>query len=113
MSSRPKTQFKRESFFNKAEFLVDAQFFQAEFGELTNFNEVKITQKINFSAGIFLKGASFQGIKTWGQDPNLCSRAFFDVQASGSLVLSRIYAAPITRLGCLAFEGQGAFALQS
>jgi hypothetical protein len=29
------------------------------------------------------------------------------------LVLSRIYAAPITRLGCLAFEGQGAFAPQS
>jgi hypothetical protein len=27
--------------------------------------------------------------------------------------LSRIYAAPITRLGCLAFEGQGAFASQS
>jgi hypothetical protein len=27
--------------------------------------------------------------------------------------LSRIYAAPITRLGCLAFEGQGAFAPQS
>ncbi len=26
--------------------------------------------------------------------------------------LSRIYAAPITRLGCLAFEGQGAFASQ-
>jgi hypothetical protein len=31
----------------------------------------------------------------------------------GGLVLSRIYAAPITRLGCLAFEGQGAFAPQS
>jgi hypothetical protein len=30
-----------------------------------------------------------------------------------ALVLSRIYAAPITRLGCLAFEGQGAFAPQS
>jgi hypothetical protein len=30
-----------------------------------------------------------------------------------ALVLSRIYAAPITRLGCLAFEGQGAFASQS
>jgi type I restriction enzyme S subunit len=29
------------------------------------------------------------------------------------VVLSRIYAAPITRLGCLAFEGQGAFAPQS
>jgi hypothetical protein len=29
------------------------------------------------------------------------------------LDLSRIYAAPITRLGCLAFEGQGAFAPQS
>jgi hypothetical protein len=27
--------------------------------------------------------------------------------------LSRICAAPITRLGCLAFEGQGAFAPQS
>jgi len=27
--------------------------------------------------------------------------------------LSRIYAAPITRLGCLAFEGQGALAPQS
>jgi hypothetical protein len=27
--------------------------------------------------------------------------------------LSRIYVAPITRLGCLAFEGQGAFAPQS
>jgi len=27
--------------------------------------------------------------------------------------LSRIYAAPITRLGCLAFEGQGAFTSQS
>jgi hypothetical protein len=26
--------------------------------------------------------------------------------------LSHIYAAPITRLGCLAFEGQGAFASQ-
>jgi hypothetical protein len=30
-----------------------------------------------------------------------------------SLDLSRIHAAPITRLGCLAFEGQGAFAPQS
>jgi hypothetical protein len=30
-----------------------------------------------------------------------------------ALDLSRIYAAPITRLGCLAFEGQGAFAPQS
>jgi hypothetical protein len=29
------------------------------------------------------------------------------------VVLSRIYAAPITRLGCLAFEGQGALAPQS
>jgi hypothetical protein len=29
------------------------------------------------------------------------------------LDLSRIYAAPIIRLGCLAFEGQGAFAPQS
>ena len=29
------------------------------------------------------------------------------------LDLSRIYAAPIARLGCLAFEGQGAFAPQS
>jgi hypothetical protein len=29
------------------------------------------------------------------------------------MVLSRIYAAPITRLGCLAFEGQGALAPQS
>jgi DNA-binding transcriptional MocR family regulator len=29
------------------------------------------------------------------------------------LDLSRIHAAPITRLGCLAFEGQGAFAPQS
>jgi hypothetical protein len=29
------------------------------------------------------------------------------------MVLSRIYAAPNTRLGCLAFEGQGAFAPQS
>ncbi len=29
------------------------------------------------------------------------------------MVLSRIYAAPITRLGRLAFEGQGAFASQS
>jgi hypothetical protein len=27
--------------------------------------------------------------------------------------LSRIYAAPAARLGCLAFEGQGAFASQS
>ena len=33
--------------------------------------------------------------------------------AKPPLVLSRIYAAPITRLGCLAFEGQGAFAPQS
>ena len=32
---------------------------------------------------------------------------------SGEVDLSRIYAAPITRLGCLAFEGQGAFAPQS
>ena len=32
---------------------------------------------------------------------------------SHGLDLSRIYAAPITRLGCLAFEGQGAFASQS
>ena len=30
-----------------------------------------------------------------------------------NLVLSRNYAAPLTRLGCLAFEGQGAFAPQS
>ena len=29
------------------------------------------------------------------------------------LDLSHIYAAPITRLGCLAFEGQGAFTSQS
>jgi hypothetical protein len=29
------------------------------------------------------------------------------------LDLSRIYAAPAARLGCLAFEGQGAFASQS
>ncbi len=29
-----------------------------------------------------------------------------------NLVLSRIDAAPLTRLGCLAFEGQGAFASQ-
>jgi hypothetical protein len=28
------------------------------------------------------------------------------------LVLSRIYAAPTARLGCLAFKGQGAFASQ-
>jgi hypothetical protein len=31
----------------------------------------------------------------------------------GGLDLSRIYAAPAARLGCLAFEGQGAFASQS
>jgi hypothetical protein len=30
-----------------------------------------------------------------------------------ALDLSHIYAAPITRLGCLAFEGQGAFTSQS
>ena len=33
--------------------------------------------------------------------------------ANVTLDLSRIYAAPITRLGRLAFEGQGAFAPQS
>ncbi len=32
---------------------------------------------------------------------------------AGNLDLSRIYAAPITRLGCLAFKGEGAFAPQS
>jgi hypothetical protein len=35
------------------------------------------------------------------------------LQSLTALDLSRIYAAPITRLGCLAFEGQGAFASQS
>ncbi len=35
------------------------------------------------------------------------SKEFLDVD------LSRIYAAPAARLGCLAFEGQGAFASQS
>jgi hypothetical protein len=33
--------------------------------------------------------------------------------APPALDLSHIYAAPITRLGCLAFEGQGAFTSQS
>jgi transposase-like protein len=38
--------------------------------------------------------------------------AHFDVSRE-CLDLSRIHAAPITHLGCLAFEGQGAFAPQS
>jgi hypothetical protein len=45
-----------------------------------------------------------------------CARLRADqsgADTSTLLVLSRNYAAPLTRLGCLAFEGQGAFAPQS
>ncbi len=35
------------------------------------------------------------------------------MRAERAMVLLRNYAAPLTRLGCLAFEGQGAFAPQS
>ncbi len=41
------------------------------------------------------------------------ARVLYEKEARGSLDLSRICAAPITRLGRLAFEGQGAFAPQS
>lgn len=44
---------------------------------------------------------------------NSCQRKQKEEVLKGIVDLSRIYAAPITRLGCLAFEGQGAFASQS
>ena len=43
----------------------------------------------------------------------LLDQAGWHLSGEVSVDLSRIYAAPITRLGCLAFEGQGAFASQS
>jgi hypothetical protein len=95
-----KTRFAKESFFDNAEFLLGTRFFQTKFEESANFNEAKISQNISFSSGIFSKGASFRRIKTWGHDPKLWSRAFFDVQASGTLSFD---GSPLPPLG--AFHG--------
>jgi uncharacterized protein YjbI with pentapeptide repeats len=93
-----KTRFTKASFFDNTEFLFEARFFHTIFEESANFNEAKISQKINFSAGIFSKGASFRRIKAWGYDPNLWSRAFFDVQASGTLSVHLRYSPDSDRI---------------
>jgi hypothetical protein len=80
-----KTEFERESLFVGTKFLFGAYFVYTSFGKLTTFDKAEFFQELSFKGGVFSKGANFRGIKTWSNDPHLCSRAFFDVQTSGTM----------------------------
>ena len=80
-----RTRFEKESTFTGTKFLQDANFSYSIFADFAIFNRAKFSRDISFVGSIFSKGAFFKGIEAWSPDPHFLSRAFFDVQASGTL----------------------------